>query len=418
MFEINKDIVYVKGFINGAIYDFINEKVYAVNRTACEIIERYIKGRSADSDRNYLNMLEDKKLLSKEFNPHSFSIEYDKQNINLEMAWIEITQRCNLRCIHCYEGDTHSATLTSLSLEEWKNVIDQLVDMEINRLIIIGGEPCCSPVICQIIEYASKFSIDITLFTNATLITNEILNCIIRNNIRVKVSIYGHCASVHDGITGVSGSFEKTSSTVKKLVESGISVSSAFIVMKENEEYIEDTIAFVKNIGMKYVRYDVIRQVWGGIQSSHIPIKENVIKSIRFEKPNFSITKKDFINNALHNTCWYGKIAIMEDGNVIPCEFERNYIYGNVLEKSLREIIHSDDTLSKWFLNFSFIEECKDCEFRFACRDCRPLGLSVNGKMSTKNPRCCYDVYKGLWEYEKDKSDIQPINIASGEEDK
>ena len=88
----------------------------------------------------------------------------------------------------------------------------------------------------------------------------------------------------------------------------------------------------------------------------------------------------------------------MENGDVIPCEFERNYRYGNILQDSLEEIIHNEKTMSKWFFDFSTIEGCKDCEFRFACHDCRPLGLSVCGSMNTKNPRCCYDVYRGVWD--------------------
>ena len=42
MYEINKDVVFVQGAVNGAIYDFISEKVYSINYTACEIVKRYI----------------------------------------------------------------------------------------------------------------------------------------------------------------------------------------------------------------------------------------------------------------------------------------------------------------------------------------------------------------------------------------
>lgn len=396
MFEINKDIIFVKGFTNGAIYNFNDNKVYSVNKSACNIIERYINNSNIESDINYLNILTRHKLISKSFLPSPYLIK-NTNKITLEMTWIEITQSCNLRCIHCYEGTSHVNSPKSLSLDQWKNVIDQLYGLNIKRLIIIGGEPCCSSIICDIIDYASTYKINITLFTNATLISDDILKCIIKNKIQVKISIYGYCSKIHDSITGIPGSFNKTVSTIKKLISAKIKVFSAFIVMKENEQFVDKTIAFIKNLGMYYSRYDIIRKTWKGTQTKHIPIQKNILKYVYRTKPNFKTTKENFIKNIFHNSCWYGKISIMDNGDVIPCEFERSFIYGNVLKQSIKEIITNQRTKSRWFFNFSKISECKYCEFRYACQDCRPLGISVQGKITTKNPRCLYNVYTGKW---------------------
>ena len=333
--------------------------------------------------------------IPKEYNPIL------SNEIKLEMAWIEITQKCNLRCVHCYEGNKHVSSDFTISLKDWKNVIDQLVKLGINRLIIIGGEPTCHSNIIEIIEYSSQYSIDITLFTNATCFNDKLFECIISSGISVKVSIYGHCAEIHDKITGVPGSFIKLYETLERLIKNDIKVSCAIIIMKENQNYLDDIIKYIKDIGLKYSGYDVIREVYGGTQNIHMPTNKQVIENKYFTKPNFKITKKKFYDNMKKNSCWYGKITIMENGNVIPCEFEREYIYGNVLNNTIYDIIHSDKVTSKWFLDFSNIDECKDCEFRFACKDCRPLGKAVCGNIYSKNPRCCYNVYQGEWEIPK-----------------
>ena len=189
----------------------------------------------------------------------------------------------------------------------------------------------------------------------------------------------------------------KTIKNVKNFINNGIEVSSAVIIMKENQDYLDEIIKFVKNIGMKYHRYDIIRKVWGGTQDNHIPTKQEVIDSVYLKNPNFIADKNKFMENNKKNTCWYGKIAIMENGDVIPCEFARNIIYGNVRNESIYSIINKKSTKSKWFLSFNNISECKDCEYRYACSDCRPMGMSVCGDIYTKNPRCCYDVYDGKW---------------------
>ena len=397
MYWINKDVAFLKGAKNGAIYDLKNEKVYSINDIGCEIIERYINGLSNESDYYYINQLKDNNLISIDFLPKECD-KYTNYEMNLEMAWIEITQTCNMKCLHCYEGDIHKSTDTVLDLDEWKKVIDQLASLNINRLIVIGGEPGCHKNLIDILKYASRFNFKTVLFTNASLLSPEIKECIIENKIIVKVSIYGHCADIHDRITTVSGSFDKLVDTVNYLVKNEVYVEAAIIMMRENQDYLYQTIDFVQSIGMHYKKYDVIREVFGGKQSEHIPTNKDLIKRVSLTRPNFHITKEKFLNNQIRNTCWYGKITILENGDVVPCEFERTIIYGNVNENSIADILKSSVAKGCWFFDVSKIDNCKDCEYRLACKDCRPLGIAVCGNIATRNPRCHYNVYEGIWE--------------------
>lgn len=67
MFEINRDVFFVRGAMNGAVYDLVGEKVFSVNKTACEIIARYCNGNSVDADAEYLKKLRVANMISKEF---------------------------------------------------------------------------------------------------------------------------------------------------------------------------------------------------------------------------------------------------------------------------------------------------------------------------------------------------------------
>ena len=404
MYWINEDVAFVKGARNGAIYDLVKEKVYSVNSVGCDIIERYIERANIDKDFDYIRQLENNELVSPDFAPTEIRERFDA-DIRLEMAWIEITQTCNMKCLHCYEGDVHKSDADVLNVKEWKSVVEQLAAQNINRLIIIGGEPGCHKNLGEIMEYASQYQFKTILFTNASLLSKELMDCIIKNNIIVKVSVYGNCAEVHDRITNIDGSFEKLSKTVKYLVDNGVHVEAAIIIMHENQTSLNETIEFVKSIGMHYKKYDVIREVYGGMQNEHIPTDSDLINRVSLTRPNFCISKKKFFENQNRNTCWYGKITILENGDVVPCEFERNIIYGNIRKNSINEILNSSSTKEGWFWDFSKIEKCQDCEYRYACKDCRPLGKAVCGSMTTRNPRCCYDVYNGTWETNKWKND-------------
>lgn len=400
MYEINENVVYVRGASKGAIYDFNTNKVYSINEQGCKIIEHYIKDMNGVMDlsaesREYLEYLYKLNLIDYSYRVKKYIAS--EQKIKLEMVWLEITQACNLKCLHCYEGERHIATEKAISLNKWKELIEQLEALKVKRVVVIGGEPCASLYVLEILKTLVRKKIFTTLFTNATLLTDEIIDFIADNNIDVKVSIYGHNAEIHDSITLVKGSFEKMLANINKLIKKGAKVSGAIVIMKENQEYLSNIVDFVKENNIRSNRYDVIRNVFGGTQNKHTCTNESVINGVKRTKANFKITKEKFDKNAKYNSCWNGKLAITDSGDVIPCVFERDMICGNVNYKSIDEIIESDELQYCWGMSWENVEICRDCEYRYACKDCRPLAKSVEGKLYTKNPRCMYNPYTGMW---------------------
>ena len=109
-----------------------------------------------------------------------------KSDAKLNFAWLEITQTCNLKCLHCYTGETHKQSSNSLLVEDWINIIDQLFDTGCRRIQFIGGEPCIYPKIISLIDHAGVKGFEsITIFTNATVITDEFIDCLVRNKVNI-----------------------------------------------------------------------------------------------------------------------------------------------------------------------------------------------------------------------------------------
>lgn len=393
--EINKDVVYVKGAKNGAIYDLNTGIVYSINSASCSVIDKQLcHTKLSIQEQKYIDMLIANHLIDTSFDFQVYKPEIT--NDSLEMCWLEITQLCNCKCLHCYEGENHVKSDKSLSLEDWFRVIDQIKSNGVQRVVVIGGEPCLHKKIIDIVSYLASKKIDVTIFSNGTCLSNELMEVISKNKIRFKCSLYGHTAEVHDTITQRPGSFQQLMRSIKYFKEHGVDVSIAVVLMKENEKYFDDILSFTKSLELK-CKYDVIRQVFGGKQSIHKPENTTIIRSVMRTSPNFKrVDKKKFDFAMQRNTCWNGKFAVCEDGNVIPCVFERNISYGNVKENSIDEILSSDNLQKCWRCTMEQINYCKDCEFRFACKDCRPLAASCGNYME-KNPRCTYDVYNGEW---------------------
>ena len=396
MIEISQDVVYVKGAKNGAIYKFGTGEVFSVNNIACSIIDKIIENDSLNSEElEYESLLVKNGLIDKPLKMGKYSPEFFGNQLNL--AWLEITQKCNMKCLHCYEGDNHASENNPLSVNEWKKVIDQLKNLNVKRIVVIGGEPTLQKDIVEIMKYLSELRTDVTIFTNGSQITDELRKIIVEKGIRVKVSLYGHNSFVHDRITCIPGSFITLIDNIKYFLKCGVKVSIAVVLMRENEEHYDSILNFVKSLNVESYKFDVIREVFDGKQSLHTPKQKDIVNYARRLAPQFKISKGKFDKACYKNTCWDGKIVVSECGKVMPCVFARDIICGNLREKSLKDILEGEQLRKCWEMTFQEITQCKDCEFRFACNDCRPLAMSKDNCLTAKNPRCGYNVYTGEW---------------------
>lgn len=398
LYELNPDVVYAKGALNGAIYHLDSGNVFAVNSDACTILDKLVAGEDLNSrDAEYVELLISNRLYSKQYPCKPYCPPDNQARTDLEMVWLEITENCNMRCLHCYEGTRHRPNKAALTLPEWQSVIDQIAAEKVRRVVVIGGEPCTHKDITRILGYLGEKGIPTTLFTNGSLLKQDLFDTILQYGIEVKFSLYGHTPEIHDKITGKPGSHQTLAGNIKKLLACGAKVSVSVVLMKENENHLQDIRAFLNDLGVSHFKFDVIREVFLGRQSSHIPVRQEVINISRRLKPSFKIKKDRFEKLFNKNTCWYGKLVVGEDGNILPCVFSRNISLGNIRSSTLKEILHSEALAAYWGLGFSQIDNCQSCEFRFACKDCRPIAASRDGALTQQNPRCTYNPHTGVW---------------------
>lgn len=392
--QFNENIVYVDGSSCSAIYCFDSGKVFSINNEGTLILKKYIEGKYdlSEYEKNFVFKVQEILNIKKiEIKDYTF---LEQPKINLQHTWLEVTQKCTSRCIHCYEGREHLECDEPLSLEEWKNVIDQLALNGCKSIQFIGGEPTLYSNINELIEYSRKSGIEyISIFSNLYVLNDSLLYCIVKNRVSVHFSIYGSDEKCHDSITNISGSFKKLIENVSKLIEKKVELTAHIVIMKENEFDRKNIYSLLSTLKISNVRYDEIRKVWGGCQNKHL-VKDS---KIQLNKPNFKTNRISFNKANYQNTCWYGKCVISTNGDVYPCEFERNILYGNIRENTINNIIQSDIVKKCWYFSFNKVEFCKDCEFRFACQDCRPLAYAEKGNLTQKNPRCKYNPYTGTW---------------------
>lgn len=394
----NKDRIYVQGAHCAAVYDLENRVVYEINHDGKLILDHIFNqdGYSfSDSELEYLQSLLNMGILASQETEHTQYITHPE---NLKYVWLELTDACNLRCVHCYGDFGYCVTKheDAMKTTEWKKVIESIAKFKNVGIQFIGGEPLAYPDFPQLLSYAHECGISrIDIFTNATLLTDDIIELIRKCNASVRISIYGHNSEVHDKITGKKGSFEKLSANLAKLSSFNIKVKLALIVMKENEIYFDDIVKYLKKLPAGYNGYDVIRNTAPGKKNEHYIFNPALLKPRYQSEASFFTSFEEFYHNHYYNSCWSGKLSVTANGDVIPCIFARQSVCGNVKQQSIDEILKGLN--SEWTITKDSVEVCRDCEYRYACHDCRPTAYGVTGNYFSKHERCTYDPYTGEW---------------------
>jgi AdoMet-dependent heme synthase len=154
-----------------------------------------------------------------------------KLNIPLSVQ-LDLTYRCNERCIHCYlDHDDHGEMTTA----EIKDLLDQMAASGVFYLTISGGEILMRRDFFEILEHARARTFCISLKTNGVLIRKKEAARLRELGVeRVQISIYSHRAEVHDAITKMPGSFRQSIAAVRFLRAQGLRVTMANVLMTQN----------------------------------------------------------------------------------------------------------------------------------------------------------------------------------------
>lgn len=425
-FLLNPESILVKGAKRGAIYDLKSNNVYSIDEQATAILEQHqlssnvesLFGLKNDELNAFLTGLKSLELgYFAKANQQPIRSDLTLFQPKLYFAWLELTSKCNQKCIHCYtESDDNNPPLKSevdLSLSDWQKALQDLISLNCKKIQFIGGEPLLfGNGLFDLILRAKNLGFEfIELYTNATLLTDQNIDFLSDHSIAVATSIYANNSEVHDKIARKKGSFKKTIEAIKKMRDNKITIRTAMVVSKYNQDIIQETVLFMNDLcGYKLNHpYDIARPIGRGTQGI---LSDKLCDMRLVKKPCFlKTTKNDFIKRLSYNSCWIGKICITFNGDVIPCIMARKEIAGNIKDNSLDNIVQN--SIKKyWQLNKDQIIICKDCEFRYTCNDCRPLVRGVTNNLYSKSPDCLYNPYDGVWiEPKKEVIDEQIVNI-------
>jgi MoaA/NifB/PqqE/SkfB family radical SAM enzyme len=239
----------------------------------------------------------------------------------LEFLWLELTNRCNLRCVHCYsDSDPSSGHRDLLTTADYEDVLRQAADLGCRRVQFIGGEPQLHRDFLALVDRARELEFEfIEIFSNLTFLSEDTLRYAADHGIRFATSVYSDEPSGHDAITTVRSSHARTARNLERLVSHGVETRAGLIVIDQDRATVERTGRWLHQLGVRNVRISEVREFGRG---------EDLLG-------------RDAQMSGLCGHCWQGKLCITPDGSALACVMSREWPVGNVLDTALVEIIGS-----------------------------------------------------------------------------
>ena len=198
---------------------------------------------------------------------------------------IELTERCNNNCIHCYinlPANDNRAISQELNTDQWKDILHQAADLGTLSVRFTGGEPLLRDDFQELYLYTRSLGIKVVLFTNARLITEEIADLLVRVPPlkKIEVSVYGMKVKSYDAITHSPGAFYEFRRGLDLLIKNDIPFSVKSVLLPPNRNEIAEFEDWAATIpGMPTPSYSVNYDLRA---RRDLPEKNKRIKKMRF----------------------------------------------------------------------------------------------------------------------------------------
>ena len=261
---------------------------------------------------------------------------------------IEPTNHCNLKCPECPSGlGTLTRPLGLLKFDDFATLIDQIKDTGFYVQLFFQGEPYINKHLPEMIKYAQNKKVYISISTNGHFITEKNVDYILENAPdKLIFSMDGLDEESYQKYR-IGGTFAQADAGLKaltrrkrKLKKRLPYVELQFIVMKQNENQLEDVIKYGKESGVDKVVFKTMQ----------ISSYENAVKFLptnpkyrRYIVENYKFR----IRNSLQNHCFalWRTSVITWDRRVVPCCFDKDASFeaGKLNGKTFYEIWHSKE---------------------------------------------------------------------------
>jgi len=338
------------------------------------------------------------------------------------------TERCNLRCLHCYSSSQENRYDNELTTAQAKQLLSQLVEVDCPVVLFSGGEPLLRGDLFGLLAEAGRLGLRSVVSSNGTLIDSQTAGRLAEAGVSyVGVSIDGR-KQFHDKFRQTAGSFKAAMTGIENCRNAGLRTGLRFTITRANAEQVPAVFDIAASAGIRRICfYHLIRmgraqeldeQVPGADQSRQVldviinrtdelaakALIDEVLTVGNHADGPYLLLKMQKEKNQLCEKARGLLLArggnrvgekigcVSWDGSVYADQFWRNYALGNVKDRDFRQIWEdsSEPVLSKLRNKSGFADaRCLRCKWFALCKgNYRFLGPQADDEYWLNEPAC------------------------------
>lgn len=355
---------------------------------------------------------------------HLLQFSADKRPVVI----LNITHRCNLRCVHCYAGADEHAGVGELTTAQWRRVIDDLASFGCPVALFSGGEPLMHPDIIDLSRHAVRSGMRAVISSNGTLISPGMAEKLRSIGLSyIGISLDGD-RPVHDCFRGSPGAFDRALQGIRNARDADIKTGIRFTMTGRNVQEISAIMDIMEHERIPRICfYHLVYTGRGGNLFkdvlTHPRTRETIdliiSRTVDMHRRGYPVevltvdnhcdgpylylkllgenpSRAEEVMRLLAfnggNNSGVGVAAVNWNGDVYPDQFWRNRVLGNVLERRFGDIWTNpgNEFLMKLKVKKNHVTgRCAGCRFLDVCGgNFRARAEAATGDAWAPDPAC------------------------------
>ena len=332
----------------------------------------------------------------------------------------EVTQACDLECVHCRASAQSERSPSELSTEQGYRLLDEIRSFGEPLMVFTGGDPLKRPDLYDLIRYSVKIGLRTNVTPSATpLLTAEAIDGFKAAGVsRMAISVDGPDAASHDDFRGIPGTFDRAMFALRHARDIGLDTQFQTTVTRRNMTRLPEIAEICKEVRSRMwslfflivtgragegddllapeyeqvfaYMYELSKTAPFGIKTTEaMHYRRYVAQRMKAEHGARSEAAKDVAFRTSGVSDGKGFVFVSHQGEIFPSGF-LPVSGGNVLKDSLTDVYRNSDLFKQLRDTTQREGKCGICEYQKTCGGSRSRAYALTGDFLAEDPRCVY----------------------------
>jgi radical SAM protein with 4Fe4S-binding SPASM domain len=310
-------------------------------------------------------------------------IFFRKNKANLKYILFEVTRQCNLNCIYCYNHWKRESFEPEKVEENYNLSLGTLKKLyqttNVKHITFTGGEPLLAERLRELVLFCRLKGTSVTIITNGNAGTFEEFSQLIRIGVQLfELPVHSPTPSVHDRMTGVLGSWKKSTDTIRFITEMGGKVVPVLVITRFNFDKVGQTLEFIHSMGFHRIMLNRYNIGGRGVNNPEkvLPSKEQINEAFKQASetaqrlkltissnvctPHCVIDPTQYLNIGFTNCSadiTKRPLTLSNSGDLRFCNHSPN-VLGNIFDQPVESILLNDKARSEFEKQPEFCHGC------------------------------------------------------------